>query len=109
MLQLAHPLLCLGMGAASRREGKARHLTCCPASLSMAAVQAANPPLDLRKEGGENYIMLVDRGPTSNPCKFAEKVGVGRVLVLASIAPRHLRTCAAALLPCRAFLAPMQL
>ncbi|PRW50883.1 vacuolar-sorting receptor 3-like [Chlorella sorokiniana] len=34
----------------------------------------ASPPLDLRKEGGENYIMMVDRGPTSNPCKFAEKV-----------------------------------
>ena len=44
-------------------------------------LQTANPPLDLRKEGGENFIMLVDRGPTTNPCKFAEKVGNATALM----------------------------
>lgn len=37
---------------------------------------AATPPLDLRGDSQETYIMLVDRGPNApaTPCKFAEKV-----------------------------------
>jgi hypothetical protein len=41
-------------------------------------LQAATPPLDLRGDPQETYILLVDRGPNApaTPCKFAEKVSL---------------------------------
>ncbi|KAL4443975.1 hypothetical protein ABPG75_011712 [Micractinium tetrahymenae] len=52
--------------------------SCAPANCSYACqdLTKANPPVDLRSESDETYIMLVDRGPPAPgaACKFAEKV-----------------------------------
>ncbi len=72
LLGLSCPSCRCSRGRAAAAHRSASHLLA--AAPFVGAVQTASPPLDLRKEGGENYIMMVDRGPTSNPCKFAEKV-----------------------------------